>query len=1007
MLVRGSILLAALLTGAGAAATNATPIKEIPEDVIDGVEQQVNDSRGLQSRYGESSGGGYQTYTTPDPTPKPSTYTAPSSTGTGSTRQVYTDEDGRTYVIRKRNGVENKVYTDTPGWNTGGRQYRQRTGTGGTRVRTGNRRPANGSRVRNGNRKKRPGARPGGARPGRQWSPPTPAAEKWSPPTPNPTNKWSPPTPPPTKWSPPTPPPTPNGWRPGYPNIPSYQGNYNPSYKKTADPTAPQPTEVPTWDSGHGKCVEPFKSACCIQDDHYSFDQKQNLCKKLGCDYLQCNKDLWNDDAWKSGNEPTAVPTWDTDGHDPTAMPTWDTDGWEDDTWSDEVEECVGAARTACCSQTKGDELTKSKMCERLKCDYNKCQKEPGWKGDTHEPSEQATEEPSNSPSVSGVPTWSADGYDEKDDDWTGDGQCSKEEQDRCCSQHESKSLEIQAKNCKNKFGCSVFKCPQYRQGADGWYGDSFEDLEWDDDGHLDDTCTPNEQEKCCEQHDGISITKQQQICKNMWNCSLLKCSKHRQSDYFEKKDDGYYEDEKDDGYYEDVCSKDDMISCCSQHPDKPFAKQYTFCTKRGCDLHKCDVAWYEEDEDRCTDEEHYACCNQSDDIGTGIQHENCVKDGCSLFKCTEEEDEYNKPQNKWDQTEKPKFQYGYGGDDSTCPDSRKWKCCSPDQSISGSYKSIVKNCQDLGCEWAMCPQNRDDSLYDNQSYYDSYYEYGGGYDDNDQCTDAGKWNCCNPDESLSGLKAWVRNCQAYSCEWQKCPHHRQGYYDPMKPTVNKDEYDGPPPPEPTYGPTPSPVLQCSNKEQMKCCNYQGTLKEAAKYCQSLECDIADCNKPSGGYPNYNGGGYSNSNKNDGGYFNIDVRNDNYVTYGDGDRPQGNKGPNPNNGSNSGVDYGSYGGGDDRPQGNKGPNPNTSDSAPDYVSNEGGDRPQGNKGPKDTGVDTNDKGDNFLNQGVDENCTREYTAGGACREVCTAKVEYKLMGIVMSTHDETTTRPCS
>lgn len=89
---------------------------------------------------------------------------------------------------------------------------------------------------------------------------------------------------------------------------------------------------------------QPFKSACCIQDDHYSFDQKQNLCKKLGCDYLQCNKDLWNDDAWKSGNEPTAVPTWDTDGHDPTAMPTWDTDGWEDDTWSDEVEECVGVS---------------------------------------------------------------------------------------------------------------------------------------------------------------------------------------------------------------------------------------------------------------------------------------------------------------------------------------------------------------------------------------------------------------------------------------------------------------------------------------------------------------------------------------------------------------------------------------------------------------------------------------------------------------------------------------
>ncbi len=243
---------------------------------------------------------------------------------------------------------------------------------------------------------------------------------------------------------------------------------------------------------------------------------------------------------------------------------------------------------------------------------------------------------------------------------------------------------------------------------------------------------------------------------------------------------------------------------------------------------------------------------------------------------------------------------------------------------------------------------------------------------------------------ALSNASSLLRfSTQDYNCEWQKCPHHRQGYYDPVKP---QDKYDGPPPPEPTYMPTPSPVLQCTTKEQNKCCNYQGTLKEAAKYCQSLECDIADCNKPSGGYPNYNNN--NNNNNNDGPYYNIDVRND-YVTYGDGDRPQGNKGPNPNNGGNSVVNG-------DRPQGNKGPRDGVIDSVPDY-----GDRPQGNKGPKDDTADNKDKGNNFLNQGVNENCTREYTAGGACREVCTAKVEYKLMGIVMSTHDETTTRPCS
>eukprot|EP00577_Skeletonema_sp_RCC1716_P004754 CAMPEP_0113423166 /NCGR_PEP_ID=MMETSP0013_2-20120614/28867_1 /TAXON_ID=2843 ORGANISM="Skeletonema costatum, Strain 1716" /NCGR_SAMPLE_ID=MMETSP0013_2 /ASSEMBLY_ACC=CAM_ASM_000158 /LENGTH=1165 /DNA_ID=CAMNT_0000310995 /DNA_START=136 /DNA_END=3633 /DNA_ORIENTATION=+ /assembly_acc=CAM_ASM_000158 len=1165
MLVRGTILLAALLT----VAANAAPIKEIQEDVVDGSEQ-LNNSRGLQSRYGSqpnySGANRYneaKKYTTPGPTPNPSSYTAPTDTGgTSSTYRgtVYTDDDGRTYVIRKRNGVENKVYTDTPGWNGGGRQYRQqaRTGTGNgngaTRPRWGN-----GNRPRNGNRPKwgaagRP-ARPGG----RNWSAPTTPAKKddWSPPAAD-KEEWSPPTPNPTPWRP-------DGWRPGYPNIPTYQGNYNPSYMKTADPTVPEPTQVPTWgDDGHnGQCDEPFKSSCCIQGDYYSFDQKQSLCRKLGCDYLKCYEDNKNDDdAWKSGNEPTAVPTWNTDGHDPTAMPIWDTDAWEDDTWTDDKdeEECKGAARTACCSQTKGDDATKSKMCDRLGCDYNKCQKEAGWHGDTHEPTELPTSEPSDSPTISHVPTWSADGHDddkdedtddwagdgqcskdeqdrccsqhesksleiqakvcknkfgcsilkcpqhregwngdehdddeqcskdeqdsccsqdesksleiqakvcknefgcsifkcpqhrqgwngddhddeedvvvwngddhddeedvvgwngddhddeedvvvwngddhedEDTDDWTGDGQCSADEQDRCCSQHESKSLETQAKNCKNKFGCSVFKCPQYRQGADGWYGDSFENLEWDDDGHQDDTCTSNEQAKCCEQHDGVSITKQQQICKNMWNCSLLKCPKHRQADYFEQKDDGY--DDTDSDYYEDECSKDDMISCCSQHPAKPFAAQYSFCTKRGCDLHKCDVAWYEEDEDRCTEEEHYNCCTQPESIGIGIQHENCVKTGCSLFKCVEDEEDYNEPQNKWNSGEKPKFQFGYGGDDSTCSDGDKWQCCSPHKSILGSYKSIVKNCQNLGCEWGQCPQNRDDELYDNQFYYDTSYEYGGGYDTNYQCTDAGKWNCCNPDSSLTGLKGWVRNCQAHSCEWQKCPHHRQGYYDPKDPTVDVEKQNRY---QDTDYPTPSPIDQCTEKEQSKCCNYQGTLKQAAKYCQSLECDIADCNKPVD--HDYDGG------------YNIDVNRDGYVSYGDGgNKPAGNTGPRPDDGYGD-NDYSDYGDGD-RPQGNTGPRPaptpnggngggNTGPSPATYRNGGYDDEVapvvrSGNTGPRNP---TNNNGDNFLNQGVDENCEREFTAGGACRLTCTTKVEYKLMGVVMSTHDETTTKPCS
>lgn len=267
MLVKGKILIAALLAGAA----NAASIKEIREDVVD--VEQVG-SRGLQSRYGvQPNYPGAQTYNeakknvAPQPTPKPSSYTPPTpdngTVTTGFRGVVYTDEDGRKYVIRKRNGVENKVYTDSPGWNGGGRQYRQRTGYGGAvRQRTGN----GANRWGNGTRRRWNGGawNGGGARPGRKktdaWSPPTPAKDDaWSPPTPAKEDAWSPPTPNPTPWKP-------DGWNAAYPTTPTYHGLYNPSYKKTPEPTAPEPTMVPTWDNdGHGgHCVEVSKKMVCL-----------------------------------------------------------------------------------------------------------------------------------------------------------------------------------------------------------------------------------------------------------------------------------------------------------------------------------------------------------------------------------------------------------------------------------------------------------------------------------------------------------------------------------------------------------------------------------------------------------------------------------------------------------------------------------------------------------------------------------------------------------------------
>lgn len=239
------------------------------------------------------------------------------------------------------------------------------------------------------------------------------------------------------------------------------------------------------------------------------------------------------------------------------------------------------ASRKACCSQTKGDEATKQAMCLRLKCDWSKCQKDASWGGDTHIPT---TRPPTPPPSGEGwshpstsKPTWSADGWTgDANDDWTGDGKCSTEEQDRCCSQHDSKSLEEKAKTCINKFGCEWLKCDFALKvgGSDGWYSDTYEDFDWNDDGHDDDKCTAQEQVKCCSQHDGLSLYRQFYICKELWNCALLKCPKHRQSGW--AGDVAYDQDNSEEyGYGDDQSKKDKKEdnkcdqNCCS--PSKRF----------------------------------------------------------------------------------------------------------------------------------------------------------------------------------------------------------------------------------------------------------------------------------------------------------------------------------------------------------------------------------------------------------------------------------------------------
>ena len=270
MLVKGKILLAALLTGAAAA--NAAPLTEIPEDVVDGGEQQqvASSPRGLQYRYGVqphyADAEPYQEakkYVAPQPTPKPSSYTyAPATTmeiGNYRKFRVWEDDVGQ-YVMRKQNGVAKKVYTNTAGWNAAGASSRVRTGWRGsgttTRARTGNGRKWNG-----GSRRRKWNGGDGAAAEGRTKK------DDWSPPTPNPTKKdaSSPPTPNPTPWKP-------DGWVAGTPSRntpPTYAGGYNSDYRKTYKPDSSEPTEMPNWDNdGHGRdygtCVGVSEMMVCL-----------------------------------------------------------------------------------------------------------------------------------------------------------------------------------------------------------------------------------------------------------------------------------------------------------------------------------------------------------------------------------------------------------------------------------------------------------------------------------------------------------------------------------------------------------------------------------------------------------------------------------------------------------------------------------------------------------------------------------------------------------------------
>lgn len=302
-----------------------------------------------------------------------------------------------------------------------------------------------------------------------------------------------------------------------------------------------------------------------------------------------------------------------------------------------------------------------------------------------------------------------------------------------------------------------------------------------------------------------------------------------------------------------------------------------------------------------------------------------------------------------------------------------------------------------------MCPKFRDDTS-DYDSYPSSSYEYGdssGAY--SDKCTDAGKWQCCNPKGDLLGTKAWVKNCEELGCSWDQCPHHRKGYYDTnlYDPSYKKKSYD-----ESTSAPTLKYEDTCKN--QAKCCNQKGlTLKQAAKSCMHMGCDIAQCNT----------------------HYDDKIDYDGYDSYDDNGYPSktgyGNKGPKLADDSGmltDGIVQATNDGGDMNIRtgaGNTGPRPNAGGEGggntgprPDAGGNGGG----GNTGPRtDSGSVENAAGgsESFTSSGsgtltdpyVEKKCTQS-TRFGRCTETCIVTSSYKIGGVTMGSHERTETGSC-
>ncbi|KAL9183941.1 hypothetical protein ACHAXT_002027 [Thalassiosira profunda] len=620
------------------------------------------------------------------------------------------------------------------------------------------------------------------------------------------------------------------GWKPsrrptGKPTAKPVWSTAKPTAKPTAEPTSKptakptvwsgstssdswdSPTQSPEWagssasgDAWNGptspdddKCQSYERGVCCDQDLDYSYEDRKDVCERVGCNIAKCGKraSSGDGDAWDA---PTMSPAWHGGAHSSSGDAPSSSE-WSGDAHNDGWEKCTQADRDACCDPDRDWTYSQRKgVCDYLGCNLKKCGKRDdtwdewnhgdtttAWSGDAHP--------------VLGA--WSGDDHDEE--------KCTQDDRDECCDQDADRSY-VDRKEVCDDLGCNLAKCGKRSDGAkptswDGdswdsptmspewsgssskdawgaptlspeWSGDAHSSSEWSGDDH--DKCTQDDRDVCCNQPAKYSYVDRKEICDDL-GCNLAKCG---------KRDDG----SKPTSWDGDSWDSPTMSPEWSGSSSKDAWGAPTLSPEWSGDAHDSSV-WSGDDHDKCTQDDRDECCDQPSSRSYADRKEVCDDLGCNLAKCGTR-----------------------NGAKPTSWDGDSWDAPTMSPEWNGDAHS--------SSEWSGDEHpTRDPTLAPHEWSGDSW---SGDAHGDDKCTNDDRDACCDQDKDKSFAKR-REVCDELGCNILKC---------------GKRDGDD----KPTSKPTKKPTKKPSGGDQV------GTIRSEtdcdAKYsggkCMKKECTI-DC----------------------------------------------------------------------------------------------------------------------------------------------------------------------